>query len=218
MKTLHFFGASLQELAALHNEWVRRRAAFELRQMQMGLPNSFTQMPALMSVAGVQAYALLARRRVVCVAEGADAVYVLHAFQKAGQKLHRREMTLALDRYRQTATPAATATAFHTSSGNVFFDFGYPEDQAAVMALRADLMGRLRLLARRQGWDQAQTTARLGIAPTSARDLIYGLWDRFSLDKLVRLATRAQEAGYGRLHVPGKAKPTEIRKRARMAG
>ena len=64
MKTLRFFGASLQELAALHNEWVRRRAAFELRQMQMGLPNNFTQMPAPMSVAGVQAYERLARRRV----------------------------------------------------------------------------------------------------------------------------------------------------------
>ena len=34
----------------------------------------------------------------------------------------------------------------HPSSGNVFIDLGFPEGVAAVLALLADLMGRLRLL------------------------------------------------------------------------
>ena len=48
----------------------------------------------------------------------------------------------------------------HPSSGNVFIDLGFPEGEAAVLALRADLMGRLRLLVQNQGWARPAVAAR----------------------------------------------------------
>ena len=79
----------------------------------------------------------------------------------------------------------------HTSSGNVFVDLGYPEGEAAVLALRADLMGRLRLLVQQEGWTQAQAAQRFGAAQSRVSDLLRGKWDKFSLDMLITLATRA---------------------------
>ena len=79
----------------------------------------------------------------------------------------------------------------HPSSGNVFIDLGFPEGEAAVLALRANLMGRLRLLVQNEGWTQAQAAQRFGVAQSRVSDLVRGKWDKFSLDMLITLATRA---------------------------
>lgn len=78
-----------------------------------------------------------------------------------------------------------------TSSGNVFLDLGFPEGEAAVLALRADLMGRLRLLVQQEGWTQMQAAQRFGIAQSRVSDLLRGKWEKFSLDMLITLAARA---------------------------
>lgn len=77
------------------------------------------------------------------------------------------------------------------SSGNVFLDLGFDPAEAAVMALRADLMGRLRLMVQAEGWTQAQAAERFGIAQSRVSDLLRGKWDKFSLDMLITLAARA---------------------------
>jgi predicted XRE-type DNA-binding protein len=77
------------------------------------------------------------------------------------------------------------------SSGNVFADIGFPPGEAAVLALRADLMGRLRLLIEERGWSQVQAAERLGIGQSRVSDLVRGKWDKFSLDMLITLAARA---------------------------
>ena len=95
---------------------------------------------------------------------------------------------------KQTAKPArrANADALVTqSSGNVFLDLGFPPGEAAVMALRADLMARLRLLVQTERWTQAEASERFGIAQSRVSDLLRGKWDKFSLDMLITLAARA---------------------------
>jgi predicted XRE-type DNA-binding protein len=77
------------------------------------------------------------------------------------------------------------------SSGNVFTDLGFDPGEAAVMGLRADLMGRLRVLVQTEGWTQAQAAERFGIAQSRVSDLVRGKWDKFSLDMLITLAARA---------------------------
>lgn len=62
---------------------------------------------------------------------------------------------------------------------------------AEMMGLRADLMGRLRLLVQTEGWTQAQAAERFGIAQSRVSDLLRGKWDKFSLDMLITLAARA---------------------------
>lgn len=42
------------------------------------------------------------------------------------------------------------------SSGNVFLDLGFPPEEAAILAMRADLMARLRLLIEEYGWTQTE--------------------------------------------------------------
>ncbi len=73
----------------------------------------------------------------------------------------------------------------------MFVDLGFSEGEAAVLALRADLMGRLRLLVENEGWTQVQAAQRFGIAQSRVSDLLRGKWDKFSLDMLITLAARA---------------------------
>ena len=77
------------------------------------------------------------------------------------------------------------------SSGNVFIDMGLKPEEAAVLALRADLMGRLRLMVRDNGWTQVQAAEHFGVAQSRVSDLMRGKWDKFSLDMLITLAARA---------------------------
>ena len=88
----------------------------------------------------------------------------------------------------QFADPDAVITA---SSGNIFVDLGFTPDDSAVLALRADLMARLRLLVETEGWTQAQAASRFGIAQSRVSDLVRGKWEKFSLDMLITLAARA---------------------------
>ena len=77
------------------------------------------------------------------------------------------------------------------SSGNVFVDMGFPAEEAAVLAMRADLMAKLRLQIERSGWTQMDASKQLGIAQSRVSDLMRGKWEKFSLDMLVTIAARA---------------------------
>ena len=84
-----------------------------------------------------------------------------------------------------------TDAIFTASSGNVFTDLGFGPGEATVMGLRADLMARLRLMVKTEGWTQAQAAERFGIAQSRVSDLLRGKWEKFSLDMLITLAPRA---------------------------
>ncbi|BCB27979.1 transcriptional regulator [Sulfurimicrobium lacus] len=77
------------------------------------------------------------------------------------------------------------------SSGNVFADLGFSPEEAALLAMRAELMARLRETIASSGWTQAEAAVRLGIGQSRVSDLVRGKRDKFSLDMLVTLATRA---------------------------
>jgi predicted XRE-type DNA-binding protein len=76
------------------------------------------------------------------------------------------------------------------SSGNVFLDMGFAPAEAAVLALRADLMARLRLLVEREAWTQVEAARHFGVSQPRISALLRGKWDQFSLDMLITLATR----------------------------
>ena len=77
------------------------------------------------------------------------------------------------------------------SSGNVFVDLGFSKEEAAVLAMRAELMARLRGVIDERGWTQQEGAKRLGIGQSRVSDLVRGKWEKFSLDMLVTLAARA---------------------------
>ncbi|MDO5654469.1 MAG: helix-turn-helix transcriptional regulator [Brachymonas sp.] len=82
-------------------------------------------------------------------------------------------------------------TTITKSCGNVFLDLGFPPGEAAVLALRADLMGKLRLLIQSAGWTQQEAAQHFGITQSRVSDLVRGKWEKFSLDMLITIAARA---------------------------
>ena len=77
------------------------------------------------------------------------------------------------------------------SSGNVFIDLGYSPDEAAILQMRADLMADLRKLIKAKKLTQAKAAESLGISQSRVSDLVRGKWERFNLEMLITLATRA---------------------------
>ena len=77
------------------------------------------------------------------------------------------------------------------SSGNVFTDLGFPPEEAAILAMRADVMAQLRLAVEKRAWTQVEAAKVLGISQSRVSDLMHGKWDKFSLNILITLATRA---------------------------
>jgi predicted XRE-type DNA-binding protein len=77
------------------------------------------------------------------------------------------------------------------SSGNVFIDLGYSPDEAAILQMRADLMADLRKFIKAKRLTQARAAEILGVSQSRVSDLIRGKWERFSLEMLITLATKA---------------------------
>ena len=77
------------------------------------------------------------------------------------------------------------------SCGNVFLDLGFSAEEATILAMRSQLMGELRIKIRDMEWAQAEAAQVLGISQSRVSDLIRGKWEKFSLDMLITLATRA---------------------------
>lgn len=77
------------------------------------------------------------------------------------------------------------------SSGNVFADLGYSPEEAAILQMRADLMAKLRKFIKGKQLTQARAAQIFGVTQSRVSDLIRGKWERFSLEMLITLATRA---------------------------
>jgi predicted XRE-type DNA-binding protein len=77
------------------------------------------------------------------------------------------------------------------SSGNIFIDLGYSPDEAAILQMRADLMADLRKWIKAKRLTQTKAAAILGVSQSRVSDLIRGKWERFSLEMLITLATKA---------------------------
>jgi len=78
-----------------------------------------------------------------------------------------------------------------SSSGNIFIDLGYSPDEAAILKMRADLMAVLRKFIHIRKLTQVNAAQILGVTQSRVSDLIRGKWERFSLEMLIILATRA---------------------------
>lgn len=77
-----------------------------------------------------------------------------------------------------------------TRTDNVFLDLGFDPAEAAVLQMRANLMGDLRAFIEAQGLSQAEAAARLGVSPSRVSDLVRGKWEKFSLEMLIILEAR----------------------------
>lgn len=101
MKPLRFVGSSLEDLRDFPAE-ARRQAGFELYAVQRGLePSDWKPMNVIGKRAREIRIHVLGEWRVLYVAKFADAVYVLHTFQKKSRKTRREDIDVARQRYQQ---------------------------------------------------------------------------------------------------------------------
>lgn len=99
MKPVIFLGDSLKALRGFP-EAVCHDAGYQLHKVQMGaLPDDWKPMPAVgKGVEELRIWADEGTFRVIYLARRAQAVYVLHAFQKKGQATSRADLELARQR------------------------------------------------------------------------------------------------------------------------
>lgn len=77
------------------------------------------------------------------------------------------------------------------SSGNVFRDLGFGEEEAAHLEVRSTLMFMIRKLIQDRGLTQAKAARLLGVTQPRISDLVRGRIDLFSIDSLVDMLARA---------------------------
>ena len=82
-------------------------------------------------------------------------------------------------------------TKIHRSSGNVFRDLGFSEDEAENLKIRTDLMIRLSKLIAARRLTQAAAARLFGVSQPRVSDLVRGKIDRFSIDTLVAMLGHA---------------------------
>ena len=83
------------------------------------------------------------------------------------------------------------AVRVRRSSGNVFRDLGFSEDEAENLRIRADLMIELTKLIEAQELTQAAAAKLLGVTQPRVSDLMRGKIDRFSVDSLIEMLGHA---------------------------
>ena len=77
------------------------------------------------------------------------------------------------------------------SSGNVFIDLGYSPEEATILQMRADLMADLRKFIKTKRLTQAEAAKIFGVSQSRVSDLTTGKWEKFSLEMLITLVTKA---------------------------
>jgi predicted XRE-type DNA-binding protein len=76
-------------------------------------------------------------------------------------------------------------------SKNVFEDLGFEPEEALNLKIRADLMLNIRRFIKSQGWTQKKAALFFGETQPRISDLMNGDIERFSIDKLVQMLSRA---------------------------
>jgi phage-related protein len=101
-KPVRFRGSSLADLRQFPDK-ARRRAGQQIDQVEQGdEPDDWKPMPAVgPGVREIRIWDEAGAFRVIYIAKFADAVYVLHCFQKKTEATSKADLDLAGQRYRE---------------------------------------------------------------------------------------------------------------------
>lgn len=77
------------------------------------------------------------------------------------------------------------------SSGNVFLDLSFPPEEAAILQMRSEILADLRKFIKNKKLTQAKAADTFGVSRSRVSDLMRGKWEKFSLEMLIALATKA---------------------------
>ncbi len=74
---------------------------------------------------------------------------------------------------------------------NIFEDLGFEPEEAANLKIRADLVLDLQQYIKQQGWTQGEAAKFFDETQPRISNLVNGDINRFSIDKLVKMITKA---------------------------
>ena len=77
------------------------------------------------------------------------------------------------------------------SSGNVFADVGFDQDEAEHLRIRSALMATLRETLEKRKLTQGEAAALFEVSQPRISDLVRGKIDRFSVDSLIEMLGHA---------------------------
>ena len=102
MKPVTFLGDSLKRVREFPED-ARQDTGYQLDRVQRGMqPDDFKPMPSIgKGVEEIRVRDETGAYRVVYTARLAEAVYVLHAFQKKTQATSKRDIDLAVERFKE---------------------------------------------------------------------------------------------------------------------
>lgn len=80
---------------------------------------------------------------------------------------------------------------FTPTSGNVFTDLGFDNEESEHLRIRSELMTMLQSVITSRGLTQDHAATLLGVSQPRVSDLVRGRIERFSIDMLVTLLARA---------------------------
>jgi predicted XRE-type DNA-binding protein len=83
------------------------------------------------------------------------------------------------------------ARKLRRSSGNVFRDLGFSNEEAEHLRIRSELMTRLAQVIDDRDLTQAEAARVFGVSQPRVSDLVRGKIDLFSIDTLVNMLARA---------------------------
>ena len=188
MRPVRFLGDSLKCLRDFPED-ARHDAGYQLAKVQRGeQPDDFKPLAAVGK--GVEEIRMTddsGAYRVIYVARRAEAVYVLHAFQKKiashfeeGHR-HRQETFCATAERCEMKKPESYASVWDAIADT--------PGQAANLRARAELMQQIAAFVKRQDWTQVEAASHCGVTQPRMNDLLRGRVSRFSLDALVNIST-----------------------------
>ncbi|MEO7789580.1 MAG: helix-turn-helix transcriptional regulator [Vicinamibacterales bacterium] len=85
---------------------------------------------------------------------------------------------------------APRSTKLTPSTGNVFRDLGFPDQEAKHLVIRADLMIQVQKAVETKGLKQADAAKLLRVSQPRVSDLLRGRIDLFSTDTLIDMLAR----------------------------
>ena len=188
MKSVCFLGDSLKRLREFPDD-ARQDAGYQLDKVQNGFePDDFKARPSIgKGVEELRVWDEAGAFRIIYTARLADAVYVLHAFQKKTQATPTRDIAIAKARFAELmGSQKMKKTDTYLSVWDALAD---TPQQSANLRARAELMRQISELIKSSGWTQTEAAKRCGVTQPRVNDLLRGRVSRFSLDALVNIAT-----------------------------
>ena len=88
-------------------------------------------------------------------------------------------------------TKGKSARTVRRSSGNVFSDLGFDQDEAEHLRIRSALMATVRQVIKDGEMTQAEAAALFDVTQPRISNLMRGKIDLFSIDTLVEMLSRA---------------------------